>query len=877
MRNRVVGRVLCRETGAGVRDLIVALFDIDQLPVQSQTAAAPPPLDTSLTAATDRLGSVLTDRNGWFELEFDDDLYASGQNERRPDLALVILGPDRPRSEDNPYGLDPAQRVLYITPLPRFEAGRIESYVIHLDERRLQAAGVYQARQPHATLSPENYEWALKLKGEYLTQIKDIRAKAARQQQKLLVAERGAVKRLLTGLTGKSGIFIPKGYIDFDFRNSDIPMHLLDRVNATLDRLRGTTASIRARLTDEDVRALGGDPEALARGETLHVTFCQLARQLGSDGSLARNRDLLTEVKARRAVRALDAEPGAPAPEAPPPSNGIDPGDGDAKEAVRRAILDRLAAQISQLPAYQGLQPGGAANELARIKETVRRLELAGGPANVVAAHDVNVLQIAFESTWTTFFDRSFERSVRELYRNVAKVREDYGLDVDDLDAAANAKELRRLLADITGSTEYAAIDPLPQEVLRAFPWMTQELWVRLDDEGKEAFLNLAEQNEEEGRATAQIVGQRSGVSARRPGARSVAASPPQAPSEASATVSETFDGVDAEARAILNRHLKSPIARVEALVGDLEKRLAEPYSFDVFVPGTVNYGVLLTYRQLWYPITYQVGRLVESIPLAPGETREFTVKQNRKSIRRERSKESMLRESERESQRISRTELEALDAVQQAINNKLASQGSFNIGIGEIGAMSEFSQNFTQESRRLHKSFAEMTQKAADKVKNEFEVSVETESEQFFESTAKHTISNPNNEITVTYLLYELERRFQVTSHLHRVQPVILVALDMPMPDEITEGWLIEHSWILREALLDPSLERSLDYSRRKRRFPACGGPVIRTCSNSRRRHRPHPWRISPSGSSATSPTSTGPSASAATTSSSRSARAPS
>lgn len=822
MVNRVVGRVLCRETGAGVRDLIVTVIDIDQFtPVSSGFSAASSP-DTHVVktdpraaifdAAGDRLGSVLTDRTGWFELEFTDDLYTTGkQSEGRPDLALVVLAPDRPRSEENPYGLDFAERVLYATPLPRFEAGRIESYVIHLEERRLQAAGVYRARQTHAMLSPEHYQKALSLQAEHRAGIKAARAGAVQARQPLLVAERAAVKKILTGLTGKSGLFPSAGYIDFDFRKSEILKFVHNRLNTLLNRLGGTPVSIRARLTDEDIRQLGGDPAALARGEKLHVTFCDLSHQLGSEGALTRSRDLLTEITARRAVRALQAEPAAPAP-VEPPDGGGDPGGTNAKEEVRRAVLDRLAAQIAQLPAYQGLESGGAANELGRIKETVRQLELAGGPANVVAAHDVNVLQIAFESTWTTFFDRRFEKRVRELYRNVAKIREDYGLDIDEVESASTAQELRRLLADITGSAEYAALDPLPQEILRAFPWMTRELWARLDDEGKEALLNLAEEEEEKGEesASARAVAPRRRA---RSGRVAVAAAPGM-PTENGASISETVpDGIGAQARTILTRHLRSPIATVEALVADLEQRLAEPYSFDVFVPGTVNYGVLLTYRQLWSPVTYQVGRLVETLPLAPGETREFTVKQTRKLTERERRKESMLRESAAESQRTSRTEMEALDAVQQAINNKLSSEGSFNIGIGKIGASSEFSQNFTQESRRLQKSFAEIARKAADKEKRELEVSVETEGERLFESTAKHTISNPNNEITVTYLLYELERRFQVTSRLQRVQPVILVALDMPMPDEITESWLIEHSWILRETLLDPSLERALDY----------------------------------------------------------------
>ena len=46
-------------------------------------------------------------------------------------------------------------------------------------------------------------------------------------------------------------------------------------------------------------------------------------------------------------------------------------------------------------------------------------------------------------------------------------------------------------------------------------------------------------------------------------------------------------------------------------------ERLAAPYRFTIFAPNTVNFGLLVTYRQAWRPITYQVGRLVKTIPLA--------------------------------------------------------------------------------------------------------------------------------------------------------------------------------------------------------------------------------------------------------------------
>jgi hypothetical protein len=88
----------------------------------------------------------------------------------------------------------------------------------------------------------------------------------------------------------------------------------------------------------------------------------------------------------------------------------------------------------------------------------------------------------------------------------------------------------------------------------------------------------------------------------------------------------------------------------------------------------------------------------------------------------------------------------------------------------------------------------------------------VRTTDEITTETTTSGEISNPNNEITVTYLLYELERQYKISERIHRVTPVILVAQDMPAPNDITESWLLANQWILRRVLLDDSLRPALE-----------------------------------------------------------------
>jgi len=112
-----------------------------------------------------------------------------------------------------------------------------------------------------------------------------------------------------------------------------------------------------------------------------------------------------------------------------------------------------------------------------------------------------------------------------------------------------------------------------------------------------------------------------------------------------------------------------------------------------------------------------------------------------------------------------------------------------------------------------VKKEFRESVFKAAEEYKSEgtVEVNVSTGEEATAEESGE--ISNPNDEIPVTYLFYELQRRFRVSEKIHQVMPVILVAQEFPKPDEIDEDWIIANDWILRRVILDDSFLPALNY----------------------------------------------------------------
>jgi hypothetical protein len=128
----ISGYVLVKETGAGISNLVVAAYDAEK----AFQGAGEPGLSAQLFQQLGkRIGSVLTDLEGRFVLA-SEELEFQG-NESRPDLSLVIFAPEDVQGIEQPYPLPPENRVLYVSTIPRVDAGAEEAFVIRLLQEQL--------------------------------------------------------------------------------------------------------------------------------------------------------------------------------------------------------------------------------------------------------------------------------------------------------------------------------------------------------------------------------------------------------------------------------------------------------------------------------------------------------------------------------------------------------------------------------------------------------------------------------------------------------------------------------------------------------------------------------------------------------------------
>lgn len=233
-----------------------------------------------------------------------------------------------------------------------------------------------------------------------------------------------------------------------------------------------------------------------------------------------------------------------------------------------------------------------------------------------------------------------------------------------------------------------------------------------------------------------------------------------------------------------------------------------------IFAAGTVNFGLLVTYRQKWEPVTYQAGRLAKTLTLAPKETASYSTRQVVKRSLSRKQMEANQQILKEDSEVTQRDEAEIVKRAEFKMNFSLSTEGSYDLGpLGAGSVTTNLGTEAASSSQETKKSFREAVRKSSQEYRDERKMEVESADSLEIETTEKREISNPNDELTVTYLFYELQRRYRISERLHRVMPVALVAQPVPAPALITEAWLLQHDWIIKRFMLDDSFLPTLHY----------------------------------------------------------------
>lgn len=503
-----------------------------------------------------------------------------------------------------------------------------------------------------------------------------------------------------------------------------------------------------------------------------------------------------SEVKADQTLADLAAPSTEPSPALPPtsPAGGSEVR-GGPDGTTAELVAAKVALQLDQVTAPENPVTFGVAPRATQLdaSEGVKLFELRAGPADVTGYHDFHNLQIAFRDVWTEVFDAQLRTKGEELYKQLVRLKEEVGAS-SGIEEVTSIEEYRQLMEDIRSiSNQLADADDRLASVKVLVPEITTEIWARLDDATQGALYSLA------GDYMNQI-GWTWGAGIFTVGV--------------GATDSSKGETLRQTARQMIQAAGEGThkVSRVEKLLFDLDTRLAEKFSFDVFAPGSVNFGILVTYRQQWKPLNYQVGQLVSTIPLAPKEARKYTKKVVIKKTRATKEIENALRLRKEESAETARADAEIVRSATNKTNFKQNAEGGVNFAVWNAGGSHGMETDAVKQSSQVKKEF-ESVLKASEEYRQEHQLNVEATTTEESEEVTTGEISNPNDEIPVTYLFYELQRTYEISERIHELTPVIFVANDVPRPDEIDEEWLLTHDWILRRVILDDTFLSALDY----------------------------------------------------------------
>ena len=786
----ISGKVLHKESGIGVPDLLIDLFDLDKWSdPESRDSSSPPAISTNglpdiadLYKTGDRVGSSYTDANGMFRFEVTDfDFNLPRKSEQKPDLLMLVLAPDEP-------GLDLKKRVLHFSNEVRFNAGSNEAYLIRLStalltEKAISFGSPQEESKEKVKDDIDVYVNEQRRELEFNAGAADFHnIEATKKTLELKAFRKDFIKTIATdfNLAPLTGV-VADDDDNIQKKNYELVTTGMVKANDVLANSNGVPVNLY--LTPTDKTNLKSFFEGATEGSFVEIPDSELKEILFRTNSTENPGTLLVQnnpIAAFCLAESADTKCAKAHSGVAPESNGqVVPRGNVVNEAmISNDDISRLITRVVQdIPSPDlVLRPELARQRANRtdLEKAVNDFSLQKGPAEVPAFYDFNVLQIAFDHVWKRLFDETIPPLA---FTANTLGQSNYGI--------TNVVG-QMFVSGTFVPTAHHTIHPVPVPAAVAMLFdITKIEFNELSFSLRQVLHNIANQ-----------------IRAIRP---------------LKVQDLRRIQTLTERGERLIDTVRHDDYFTLHKTLRDLQERLSGKYEFTVFAADknhhSVNFGLVNTYRQQWTPLTYQAGRLVRTIPLSPKEERKYSVKstRNEKRSSKEAKKNNSSITSEQHS--TSRVEADIMAKAQNKTTFGISAEADFDIGISSGKSTTTFGVEALNESAQNRKDFHEAVLKAVQDYKEETSTEIVSELDTSSEFNESGSICNNNDELSLTCLFYELQKRYRISEKLNRVMPVVLVAQEMPSPDHITPAWVIANDWILNRFLLDDSFRPTLRY----------------------------------------------------------------
>ncbi len=772
---KVWGKVLVKESSVGISNLIVSIVDVDNFEIDPSHANK---------KSYQRIGSTITDDDGSFELLFDRSVFITDDSrEGKPDLTLVVSTPNE-MMENNEFE---ENYLFYNQGAIRKNAGYEEAYIIKIKQDALKEYDVpFEEVEDFAEFkesSPE--ELAKKLEN---------RRKQVSLYGDVLKIDLIEAQTLNTIVKNNVDTAFKKFSISPTFQNKTLyidpriykqPLIIIEKnKNILKERLKQWDVLKNKNffcLLDSQIEKNKWLKDAIDSHSTNNNFELKISSEQYQDLIGKPSNTSIESGKGKYDIDLLechkndDSNLGGYTPPSSNPDNDT--------ETNFSSIQIKKLFKTDSLSQYVSPRNDDLVNNGERINQSLPTFELKGGPADATAFYDFIELKLALPHVWSSAYSGKLEELGKKLYETIVKTTNNenieevndprkYKVEIKTVDDMKNMyKNYKDTILYDTDIPYHVKLILKSSEKLM--------LWRTLSKNNQDIVTVLCWELKQYREKNRNIF-------------------------STNIIPKNILSEMEEEIFTFLDKENSKSGSTLDDIFKDLDEALAEGYKFDIFAPDSVNFGLLVNYRQKWEPEAYQVGELVKTLPLAPKESRKYTTKTTRKLHKSEKQNEDYSTSSTFDTTSKSRIEAEAISKATAKNSFEANAKASSSWGVSSAEAGMKLGIDSSRESQDTKKNFRESVMKSLQNIKNQRKLQVETKTDIDFESSESGEIYNPNEEITVTYLFYELQRRFQVSEKLHKVTNVIYVANEVPAPDEIDHDWIMRYSWILKRIILD-------------------------------------------------------------------------